>query len=107
MKIQDIQIPEEIAEQYHFLMMDFQAMLLDGKGKSSTAMNAYYNNYMKTHKDIRDIAAFAMALNHTGYMLEGEDQTLYWNLQVKATQEVYLTSRFSEDEQLAFRRYLD
>jgi len=107
MAIGDIQIPDDIADEYYFLMGDFKAMMIDGKGKSPTAMNAYYNNFVKTHRKIQDLAAFAMALNHTGYTLEGDDQRLYWNLQVKVTVEVYESPEFSEEEKMAFKRYLD
>ena len=100
-------IPSEIADQYNFLMLDFKAMMIDGTGKSPKAMNTYYNNYMKSHRDIKDIAAFAMALNHTELLLEGEAQTLYANLCVNVTREVYYSDRFSDDEKAAFHQYLD
>ena len=107
MAIGDIQIPSEIADEYYFLMGDFKAMMIDGTGTSPKAMNAYYNNFMKSHKDIKDIAAFAMALNHTELLLDGEAQTLYANLCVNVTREVYYSDRFSDEEKAAFHQYLD
>jgi len=107
MAIGDIQIPEDIDDEYYFLMNDFKAMMIDGKGKSPSAMNAYYNNFVNSHRNIQDLAAFAMALNHMGSMLSGEDQRLYYDMQVNVTREVYESSEFSEEDKMLFRRYLD
>ena len=105
----EIRIHPNIISQYEFLMMDLDPIIRFTKdnGVLKRQLDEYWNKYIKTHKEVEDLAAFAMALNHTGLKFEISDEryTIFANLCAKTTAHCY--ENLSEDDAVLFHDYID
>lgn len=102
-------IHPNLKSQYEFLMLDFDTIIRFTKDPDvlKNHMDKYWNNYIKTHSKVEDLAAFAMALNHTGLKCTwGENvMTIFANLCAKTT--AYAYENMPEDSAAVFHAYID